>query len=401
MRKLLVILLTAAIFLSLQIAVAGEAVATFKIGVLEPLTGQHSAGGKAELDGIRFAMLGRPTLRIAGTTVPVELVVEDNASSPAQSSAAAYRLIDTGVNAVIGSYGSSVTLAAAPAFDAHGIPAIAASATNPKVTDSSEMYFRLCLVDTFQGPLMAQYAWDQGYRSIALVTELDDDFSQDVGAYFAAAFEKLGGQILSRDTFELVVPQDKDLSTLSVQELADAMTVDFGPLAASLAAARPDAVYIPSSLKAAPLFLQALQAAGAVIPVLSADTWDNSLIPLEAGAAAEGVTFSTFLDLSQNWVPQTEDFRLGFALYQDSVYPGREGLPSVTALGFDAYHTILNAVEAANSTDPQDIRSALTTLQFEGASGPVAFDENGNNKVEVASIMQIKDGKITFVKRAP
>ena len=50
----------------------------------------------------------------------------------------------------------------------------------------------------------------------------------------------------------------------------------------------------------------------------------------------------------------------------------------MTAMGYDAYFVALEAMKKADSVNPGDILSVLGTVKYEGVSGSIAFDENGD-----------------------
>ena len=121
----------------------GEEPKVIKIGVFEPVTGENGGGGFQEVLGIRYANVVYPTVDINGETYTIELVEVDNKSDKTEAVTAAQRLISEGVVAVIGSYGSGVSIAAGEIFAEANLAAVAASATNPQVTAGNDFYFRV------------------------------------------------------------------------------------------------------------------------------------------------------------------------------------------------------------------------------------------------------------------
>ncbi|MGN1172046.1 MAG: ABC transporter substrate-binding protein, partial [Lachnospiraceae bacterium] len=102
-----------------------------KIGVFEPLTGENGGGGSQEVDGIKYANQVYP--EVLGKKI--ELVVVDNKSDKGEATTAATRLVEQeGVVAVLGSYGSGVSIAAGDIFKNAKVPAMGCSCTNPMVT---------------------------------------------------------------------------------------------------------------------------------------------------------------------------------------------------------------------------------------------------------------------------
>lgn len=131
---------------------------TIKIGVFEPASGDNGAGGKQEVLGVEYANSLAPTVEIGGETYNVELMEVDNQSSTDKAVTAAQELVSKKVSIVLGSYGSGVSIAAAPTFQSASIPSIGCSCTNPAVTEANPYYFRVCFLDPFQGSVMANFA---------------------------------------------------------------------------------------------------------------------------------------------------------------------------------------------------------------------------------------------------
>ena len=96
--------------------------------------------------------------------------------------------------AVVGSYGSGVSIAAGEIFADAMIPAMGASCTNPQVTFGNDFYFRVAFLDPFQGTVMANYAFQNGAKKAAVITQLGDDYSSGLGSFFTNAFVALAGE---------------------------------------------------------------------------------------------------------------------------------------------------------------------------------------------------------------
>ena len=196
-KRVLAVLLSAAVAVSMVAATAATAFAadTVKIGVYEPASGDNGAGGKQETLGIQYANSVQPTVEIDGKEYNVELDIVDNESSNDKGPSAASKLVSDGVSVVLGSYGSSVAIAASDIFKQGGVPAIGVTCTNPQVTQGNTHYFRICFLDPFQGTVLASFASDKFKAKKAYVlTKQGDDYSAGLGHYFTKAFEDAGGR---------------------------------------------------------------------------------------------------------------------------------------------------------------------------------------------------------------
>lgn len=376
-----------------EAAVAGTPISgdTIKIGVFEPTTGENGGGGMQEVLGIRYANTVAPTVDINGTTYNIELVEVDNQSDKTAAVTAAQSLISSGVVGVLGSYGSGVSIAAGQTFAEAGVPAIGCSCTNPQVTLGNDFYFRTCFLDPFQGTVMASYAAvDQGYKTAAVVSQNGDDYSTGLAAYFKQAFESLGGTIVADETYQT-------------------NESDFNAILTSVKESGAECAFIPCSIATATLILPQAQANGVTAHILGSDTWENESIVMAAGAAAEGVTFSTFFDENDESTPLAKDFVNGFKAFLNedpqrvTLNGGTDGVAAVSALGYDAYMTMYNALAALDGVEGDltsvNVRDALVNVNFDGVTGNITFDENGDANKDAAYLKKVEGGKFVFVKK--
>ena len=401
MKKLFALLLAMSMTLSLaacgggsdDAAVAGTPISgdTIKIGVFEPTTGENGGGGMQEVLGIRYANTVAPTVDINGTTYNIELVEVDNQSDKTAAVTAAQSLISSGVVGVLGSYGSGVSIAAGQTFAEAGVPAIGCSCTNPQVTLGNDFYFRTCFLDPFQGTVMASYAAEEmGYKTAAIISQNGDDYSTGIAAYFKQAFEQLGGTIVADETYQT-------------------NESDFNAILTSVKESGAECAFIPCSIATATLILPQAQANGVTAHILGSDTWENESIVMAAGAAAEGVTFSTFFDENDESTPLAKDFVNGFKAFLNedpqrvTLNGGTDGVAAVSALGYDAYMTMYNALAALDGVEGDltsvNVRDALVNVNFDGVTGNITFDENGDANKDAAYLKQVEGGKFVFVKK--
>ena len=376
-----------------EAAVAGTPISgdTIKIGVFEPTTGENGGGGMQEVLGIRYANTVAPTVDINGTTYNIELVEVDNQSDKTAAVTAAQSLISSGVVGVLGSYGSGVSIAAGQTFAEAGVPAIGCSCTNPQVTLGNDFYFRTCFLDPFQGTVMASYAAEEmGYKTAAIISQNGDDYSTGIAAYFKQAFESLGGTIVADETYQT-------------------NESDFNAILTTVKASNAECVFIPCSIATATLILPQAQAVGLDAHILGSDTWENESIVMAAGSAAEGVVFSTFFDENDESTPMAKDFVNGFKAYLNedpqrvTLNGGTDGVAAVSALGYDAYMTMVAALASLDGVEGDltsvNLRDALAAVNHDGVTGNITFDETGDANKDSAYLKKVEGGKFVFVKK--
>ena len=369
------------------IAVEGD---TIYVGIFQPTTGENGGGGYQEVLGTRYAHELYPTVTIDGTEYNIELVEVDNQSDKAAAVTAAQNLISSKVVAVTGSYGSGVSIAAGQTFADACVPAVACSATNPQVTLGNDFYYRVCFLDPFQGTVAANYCMTEGYETAAVIQQNGDDYSTGLASYFKDAYAALGGEVVSDQTFQT-------------------NESDFKAILTSIKETNPDVIYCPSSIVTACLIIQQARALGIEAVIMAGDTWENETIITTTGADSEGVVLTTFFDENDTENPVAGEFVKGFKDYINSSKDnlthngGSDGVAAVSALAYDSYMAVYYALESLDGQGLEtitsgDIRDALVGVSFDGVTGAISFDENGDANKTVAYIKTVEDGAFKFLR---
>ena len=353
-----------------------------KIGVFEPQTGDNGAGGKQEILGMEYAHSLYPTVDIAGETYKVQLEIVDNRTSAENGPSAASELINRDVSIVLGSYGSGVSIAGGEVFQQAGMPALGTSCTNPQVTADCEVYFRLAFLDPFQGTVLANYAYNElGVDTAYTLAMLGSDYDQGLVYYFKEAFEALGGKVVSED-----FPEG---------------SANFVSYVNNAKAANAGVIFAPVSINYAQLIVEASAAQGYEGALLGSDTWDNNMV-IESAKGTDIECFVTTF-YQEGGAPE---FDTGIKEWLNANPDkltnngGNDMVAAVTAIGYDAYMTALEALKLAGSTDRAAVLAAMPNVSFEGVTGPIEFDEIGDAKRDGAFIKTANtvDGVWDFVK---
>ena len=376
MKKVLAIVLA----MMLVLCAAGMA-ETVKIGVFEPASGDSGAGGKQEMLGMQYANQETPTVEIGGTTYDVELVYADNGSDTTKAPSAANSLVDAGVSVVLGSYGSGVSIAGSDIFKNASIPAIGVTCTNPQVTAGNSHYFRICFLDPFQGTVLANYAAKELGATVAYTLgELGNDYDQGLCTYFKQAFEGLGGTV--------------------IPESFPTGTADFTSYLTNAANYGAQVFFCPVSIAYSTQIIQQAASQGVTFPILGGDTLDSNVVAEAAKGTNVQIIITTFY---QEGAAPEFDEGIKAWLNEDSEAMtnngGNDMIAAVSAMGYDAYYTALEALKAAGTTDSAAVMAALPAVTYDGVSGHIEFDETGDAIRNSAFVKKINNetGEWEFV----
>ena len=420
MQRLRVLLLALALaaFSSLAIAACGDddddstsgdggtdtSDASFDLGVgsLVPLTGDLAPFGPA---GEKAASLGAQVSEeaLADTDITVNYESADSQTEPTAAQSAAKQLISGGANCLTGPWASSETVPVGRSVAARDeIPLISPSSTSPEITDLPDngFVFRTAPSDALQGQVLADAIEksEGGTDAVISVAGRNDPYGEGITTEFTEAWQALGGTTTSDEP----VLYDLDLSSYN-SEAGDItagnpdlyVVIDFedpyGKVGAALART--------GNFDAANLWTADGLAFEDGIP---------DSIPLESLAGASGTRPSGPEEIS----PQAEAFD---KLYKSESGPKARG--TFDAQNFDAVTLcVLGAVAAGSNEGPAiaeqiqavasapgeqydytNMSDAIAALQagedidFEGVSGPLDLDDNGDPIIGFYDVYEYDD----------
>jgi branched-chain amino acid transport system substrate-binding protein len=335
---------------------------TINLGVIFPLSGPQAHFGVESSDGIILAM---EEINAAGGILgrQINLIIADDENIPANTVSNFLRLTtQDGVGIVMGSSTSGATLAMAPMAQQQGVVVISPSATAFGVTQVGDFIFRTCFIDSFQGIVGANFAFDDlDARRAAVLYDQGADYNRGLAHAFIAQFESRGGEIVSHQVY---------------------MTgaVDFSAQITSIAAANPDVIFLPNFLNDVALQAMQIRAQGITAPLLGGDGWDG--VVGIAGPEIAGAMWSG------SFSAETTD-PMGAAFVQ--AFQARFGRTATqfAALGYDTMLLIASAIERAGTTDPRAVRDMLAATNEPFVTGVITFDAN-RNPIKGAVINEIQ-----------
>ncbi len=364
----------------------GEETKTAVIGVVAPLSGDLAPLGLGIQHSVELAVQqANESGAIPGWTL--EVAPEDDQGQPDPGRNAATSLAsDSEVVAMVGPLNSSVGQAVQPVFDSAGILQVSPANTNPSLTRGADpvdnpqrtypTYFRTCTTDAIQGPFAARYLFETaGVTKVATVHD-KKAYGQGLVEAFSAEFESLGGEIVAAETIN---PDDDN----------------FSAVISSVGNADPEALYYGGEYPQSGPMSQQMKAAGLDIPLMGGDgMYSPEYIEL-AGDAAEG-------DLATSVGAPVEDLASAQAFvdaYEAAGFP--DPYEAYGAYSYDAANAVIEALkvslpEAETAEDAREATvEAMASVSFEGATGPVAFDEYGDNTTRILTAYKVTDGAWT------
>lgn len=348
-----------------------EQAAIYELGASAPLTGDAANYGRSTRQGLSLAV---KKINASGMLdKPLRIVYEDDRMNPRDGVNAVTKLITADkVPLVLGPFGSSVVLAAAPVANKSEVVLLSASATADSIADAGDFVFRIAPPNSRQGADVAEFLAEALSEKTAAVIYQNNDYGVTLERAFSERFQALGGTVVARE---------------SVEDGAS----DVRAQITKIREKNPGAVFFPLHYAESGLFLRQASDLNLDAVFVSADgAMTQDMLKL-AGEAAEGSYYTSLALGSEAPNPAFDEFKEAFlAEYQQE--------PDVyAAYYYDAALLAAEALAQGARTGPQ-IRDYFYSLtgdkSFSGISGAVSFDRNG----EVSrgfSLYVVEDGAFT------
>ena len=243
-------------------------------------------------------------------------------------------------------------------------------ASDPLYPDDVRSYTRVVALNSAQGAASAQLAKDLGARrAVLLHQDLRDEYVRTLAEEFDTTAQTLG-----LETVRVPWPVRKSYSKL----------------AASVAAAQPDVVYLAGLTQGnAKTLVEDLRAAlPAGVEILAPDGFAYSFVAQELGAAGEGMLVTATSVPSDLLPPAGEQFVREFG--HDVGEPGFLGAPEAA----QATEVLLDAIARSDGTRAAVVEELFATKVENGILGSFSFDAYGDIDPAPIGVYRFENGEI-------
>lgn len=390
----------------------GEASLDLTIGDSIPLTGDLSDFGPPgeKASDLAIAQIN-DAIQQAGVDHTVKVVHEDDETNPQAAVQAARKMVDSdGATCITGAWASADTIPTAQSVSIpDGILQISPASTSDEITalDDNGLINRTSPPDSFQGPTLAEamsQALGGASGKTVNVGARNDSYGTGLADTFSTAWEALGGAIGQEVIYDPEQPS-------------------YNSEAQQITSGNPDAFVIidfpETFVKVGP----ALQRTG---------NWDPAKAWGTDGLASSDLPGDVGEQIVEGWrgtapgAPEKLEPAAAFGDLFESSEPRDVERQTFDAQQFDATVLCYLAAVSAGSTDGQDMADALRDIttggevftwqqlpdlinalqngddvDYEGASGSVELNEDGDATAEVYDLYRYRNGAIDVYSEIP
>ena len=342
------------------------------IGTVTTNSGTAAAYGEAEVKGFELAVSEiNAKGGINGKKVKLESMDDKGAATEASN---AYNKLagDNNVLAVAGPTISATTAAVAPLADQSKLVTIAPAATSDSI-ETGNYLFRTCFKDSYQGEVAARFAAENlKVKKVAVLYGTGDPYSSGVGEAFAKAAEKLGLEVV-----------DKESSS-------SADDTEYSAQLQKIQASGAELLYAPYYYSVAgPYIIPQARSVGFEGYVMGPDGYDG--LKLTGDKSQYNKTYyTTHYSADDNTNTKVQDFIKSYKS-KNNAEPN-----TFAALGYDTIYMIKQAIEkAGENATREDVRNAVAGMTFDGVTGKFTMDKSGSPTKSV-TVLEMKDGKPVY-----
>jgi neutral amino acid transport system substrate-binding protein len=379
-----------------------------KLGALLPSTGDLASVGQPMVGAV--PLLVDTVNKCGGVNgEPVTLVSADDQTTPSAGVEAMTKLTEVDkVAGVVGSFASSVSMAAMPIAIRNKVVLLSPGSTSPEFTkrakkgDFQGYWARTAPPDTYQAQALAKLAIERGVKRAATVV-INNDYGVGFEKEFVESFKRLGGTVTNE-----AKPTRYDPNATTFETEVQAAFKDKPEAVAAIAYAETGALLLKTAYQ---------QGLSKGVQILLTDGSKSEQFPVQVGKSSDG---QFILAGAVGTIPGAD----GEALKEfTQIWQAKFGKPPAeyAAQAWDATALLVLAAQSAKLNTGDGIKSKLREvangpgqpvsdvckalellkkgekINYQGASGNVDIDENGD-VVGVYDIWQVeKDGKLKTI----
>jgi branched-chain amino acid transport system substrate-binding protein len=364
-----------------------------KIGTALPQTGNLAFLGPPEEAGVSYAI---DEINAANKGIQIEVVLGDSGDTDNKAYETEIpRLLNAGVKAILGAASSGTSLQFIDQVVGAGVIQFSPANTSAAFTtyDDKGLYFRTAPSDVLQGEVLGNLIAADGHEKIAMIV-LNDSYGTGLAQFTTEAFEAAGGEVLAAPLYNT---GDTNFSA----QIAEVLATD------------PDAIVLIT-----------FEEVKSIVPALVSQFPADKLYFVDGNLANYSEDFEPgTLTGAKGTLPGLDETKIGdftAAMNEFWVGAGNPDLGGVFAYGAESYDAVILlalASLAAGSTESADIAAKLQEVSggtgggtkctsfaecadiindggvadYDGVSGPITFDENGDPTEASIGIYQYKE----------
>lgn len=368
-----------------------------RLGYVLPETGDLAFLGPPQIQGVELAV---QQINEAGGVLGEDVVVDggDEAGDTAVAAETADRLLQEGVDAIIGAAATGMTLAIIEQVTGAGVVQCSGSNTGPVLTDYEDdgFYFRTAPTDALQGPILAETIAGDGHTQIALAAR-SDEYGEGLLDATRDALEEAGADVVA----EVLYDPNATTFDAEVGQLADA-----NPEAIALISFEEGAQILQAMIEAGigPEDLAVYGADGVASADLpeSVEPGNPNVLDGMTGTRPDASVDPEFQGELEEFAPELDTFTFAPQVYDCVMITA---LAAVAAESDDPgvfvdemLNVTRDGTECTSFEECVELLEQGEDINYQGPSGATTFTDAGEPEVGTYEIWAFEEGEFTVLE---
>ncbi len=367
---------------------AQERSEALKIGSLLPQTGTLAFLGPPEIAGVDLAVAeinASPSGVLGGNITVVHRDSGDTSTDIATQSVT--DLLSQNVSAIVGAASSGVSMTVIDQITGAGVVQISPANTSAEFSTYADngFYFRTAPSDILQGRVNGNTIVNDGNASVGIIY-LNDAYGSGLSESITTAVEAAGGEVVASEAF------NEGDSQFSAQ--IDAVTAA-DPDAIALVAFDQTATIVPQLIGTKGFPADKLYMVDGNMADYSAD-FEEGTLNCAKGTIPGVVASDDFRAQLLGIDPDLKDFTYGAESYDAVILAALAaqagGAADPATIKDNMQKVSVDGEKCTTYADCVTLLEAGTDIDYDGVSGPISFDENGDPSEATIGIYQYGNG---------
>ena len=317
----------------------------------------------------------------------IKVAQKDVASDPETVGIVAQEFIAQGVDMIVTPCDFDLSSPALLAAQAESVPAVSICAGDPKTGDLTtigDFSFSANAGTDVEGSTGASWAYANGWESAYLLQDENIEYTKSAGAYFNAAFEELGGEVVGKDSFPGGDNVDISAQISNIKAMQE----------------KPDFIYVASWNPAGATAMKQIRGAGIDLPLVGPNALDGQTL-LDIVGNSKDIYYTSFACYNYctgaTELPELDTFVENF-----TEKTGSAPSSSYALLGYNMMLNFRASFEGENLDSGEAIRDALETGKtVDTPIGEMVYFTETCHKINdfPMSVVNVDSGEAIFVEQ--
>ena len=352
-----------------------------KIGSQSVMSGEFKYYGQEQLVSMNIAAKEMAPVSIGGFNYKVSVISRDDEGNAEKAYLVSQEMIQENVAGVIGSTFNATTKAALPNYQEFNIPMISTSASSTDLSKSGSNFFRLIINNDQIVENTADFIISQYNPGKLVIIDNGSEYSVNFVDYLENTLLDKSSQKINVFKKYSVKPENEDYKLLAENLLIDDSDLvffcgEYQMLAQIIGASREIGV-------ASSFLTEKLGMDEGITQLIDAKYLEGLMAvvpdPPSLAMFSEDPKAVEFWRKFKDMAPQIKGAEI--------TEPGK-----FAPYAYDAFYIMIEAMKKANSALPEDYIDVLRSTSFDGVTGHIEFDSNGDLKNPQSTVFQIKNG---------